>query len=79
VRGERRGKARGGVALPAVEELRRGLGLGEEKGCRRVGEEEESRREGVPAREREGPGGGGGRKRGVGVRVWRGRGWVGFI
>jgi hypothetical protein len=59
-------------------ELQRGLGLGEEKGCRRAGEEEESRREGVAAREGPG-GGGGGRKRGVGVRVWRGSGWVGFI
>jgi hypothetical protein len=52
--------------------------LGEEKGCRRAGEEEESRREGVAAREREGPGGGGGgRKRGWGLGFGvGGDGWV---
>jgi hypothetical protein len=51
VRGERRGEARGGVALPALEGAAERARVGGGEGVSTAGEEEESRREGVAARE----------------------------
>jgi hypothetical protein len=80
VRGEQRGKAWGGVALPAVEGAAERARVGGGEGV------STSRRGG---REPAGGSGGAGERgpwrrrrreeEGVGVRVWRGRGWVGFI
>jgi hypothetical protein len=79
VRGEQRGKTRGAVALPAVEgdAERARVGGGEVVSTSQRGGREPARGSGGAGergpwrRQRE--------EEGVGVRVWRGRGWGGFI